>query len=92
MKIAAAQFSCALGDLKANVRKVREFSSRANEFGAVESGLTAALFGPIVSVVAGGLGTILVGIGVATIWPQTRKIGALDKSIRATDMTAAAPI
>jgi len=42
--------------------------------------------------VAGGLETILVVIGVATIWPQTRKIGALDKSIRATDMIAAASI
>ena len=34
MKIAAAQISCALGDLKANVQKVREFSSRAKESGA----------------------------------------------------------
>jgi len=34
MKIAAAQISCALGDLKANIRKVREFSSRAKESGA----------------------------------------------------------
>ena len=46
MKIVAPQFSCALGDLKANVRKVREFSSRANEFGAAESGLTAARIVP----------------------------------------------
>ncbi|MEP6709964.1 MAG: hypothetical protein ABJB32_07510 [Verrucomicrobiota bacterium] len=65
------------------------FIGSSNEFGAVGSGLTAALFGPIVSVVAGGLGTILVFIGVATIWPQTRKIGVLDKSPRATDITAA---
>jgi len=34
MKIAAAQISCALGDLKANIMKVREFSSRAKESGA----------------------------------------------------------
>jgi omega-amidase len=34
MKIAAAQISCALGDSNANVRKIREFSSRAKAAGA----------------------------------------------------------
>ena len=34
MKIAAAQISCALGDLDANLRKIRDFSARAKEFGA----------------------------------------------------------
>jgi hypothetical protein len=34
-----------------------------------------------VSVVAGGIGTILVVFAVAVKWPQTRKIGALDKSL-----------
>jgi MFS family permease len=57
------------------------FIGTSNEFGAVESGLTAALFGPVVSVVAGGIGTILVVFAVAVKWPQTRKIGALDKSL-----------
>jgi len=57
------------------------FIGTSNEFGAVESGLTAAVFGPVVSVVAGGIGTILVVIGVALKWPQTRKIGALDKNL-----------
>src|SRR5438132_3663872 len=36
------------------------FIGTSNEFGALESGLTAALFGPVISVVAGGIGTILV--------------------------------
>src|SRR6266705_558439 len=58
------------------------FIGTSNEFGALESGLTAALFGPVISVVAGGIGTILVVLGVALRWPQTRKIGALDKSLR----------
>ena len=58
------------------------FIGTSNEFGALESGLTAALFGPVISVVAGGIGTILVVIGVALRWPQTRKIGALDKTLR----------
>jgi predicted amidohydrolase len=34
MKIAAAQIACALGDVAANVRKMRDFSSRAKEAGA----------------------------------------------------------
>jgi len=58
------------------------FIGTSNEFGALESGLTAALFGPVISVVAGGIGTILVVLGVASLWPQTRKIGALDKTLR----------
>ena len=33
MKIAAAQISCAPGDLKANVRKIRDFSAQANKSG-----------------------------------------------------------
>jgi predicted amidohydrolase len=31
MKIAAAQISCALGDVEANLRKIRDFSARARE-------------------------------------------------------------
>src|SRR5947207_8298381 len=58
------------------------FIATSNEFGALESGLTAALFGPVISVVAGGIGTILVVLGVSSIWPETRRIGALDKSLR----------
>ena len=34
MKIAAAQIACSLGDLDANVRKMRDFSARAKEGGA----------------------------------------------------------
>src|SRR5438105_2992337 len=58
------------------------FIGTSNEFGALESGLTAALFGPVVSVVGGGIGTILVVLGVARWWPETLKIGRLDKTLR----------
>lgn len=34
MKIAAAQISCVLGDISANVHKIREFSSRAKDNGS----------------------------------------------------------
>src|SRR5204863_7476862 len=54
----------------------------SNEFGALESGLTAALFGPVISVVAGGIGTILVVAAAAWRWPEIRKIGALDRNLR----------
>jgi len=58
------------------------FIGTSNEFGALESGLTAALFGPVISVVAGGIGTILVVIGSALRWPDIRKIGALDRNLK----------
>ncbi|BAY09191.1 MFS transporter [Calothrix sp. NIES-2098] len=55
------------------------FISASNELGGFESGLTAALFGPVVSVVGGGIGTIAVVIAVAAIWPGIAKLGALQE-------------
>lgn len=57
------------------------FIGTSNEFGALESGLTAAAFGPVLSVVGGGVGTILAVLFVAWKWPQTRQLGALDKNL-----------
>lgn len=53
------------------------FIGSSNELGAFESGVTAALFGPVLSVVGGGIGTILVVLAVAKKWPQVRRIGPL---------------
>jgi MFS family permease len=53
------------------------FIGSSNELGAFESGVTAALFGPVISVVGGGIGTILVVLATAWKWPQVRTIGAL---------------
>jgi hypothetical protein len=53
------------------------FIGSSNELGAFESGITAALFGPVISVVGGGVGTILVVLGTAWKWPQVRSIGVL---------------
>lgn len=53
------------------------FIGASNELGAFESGTAAALLGPVWSVVAGGIGTILVVIGCAHIWPQLRNLGEL---------------
>ncbi len=58
------------------------FIGTSNEFGALESGLTAALFGPVLSVVGGGVCTILTVVAVAAFWPETRKIGRLDKTLK----------
>src|SRR5438067_67892 len=58
------------------------FIGTSNEFGALESGLTAALFGPVISVVAGGIGTIFVVIGSVLKWTEIWKIGALDRNLR----------
>jgi MFS family permease len=58
------------------------FIESSNELGAYESGAVAALFrggaqGSIISVVIGGVGTILVVLGVGWAWPQVRRLGAL---------------
>jgi MFS family permease len=58
------------------------FIGTSNELGALESGLTAAAFGAVASVVAGGIGTVLVVVAVVRIWPETSRIGALDRSLR----------
>jgi MFS family permease len=54
------------------------FIGASNELGGFESGLAAALLGPVAAVALGGVGTILVVIAVALIWPQMRRLGRLD--------------
>jgi MFS family permease len=53
------------------------FVGFSNEFGALESGATAALFGPTLSVVGGGFATLMVVLMVHAIWPQLSRIGPL---------------
>jgi hypothetical protein len=53
------------------------FIGSSNELGAFESGITAALWGPVRSVVLGGIGTILVVLATAWKWPEVRAIGPL---------------
>ncbi|MBD2455963.1 MFS transporter [Nostoc sp. FACHB-87] len=55
------------------------FISASNELGGFESGLAAAIFGPIAAVVGGGVGTILVVLAVAKIWPGMVKLGSLEE-------------
>lgn len=46
------------------------FVGFSNEFGAFESGATAAMFGPIASVVGGGLGVLVVVLAIRRAWPE----------------------
>ena len=55
------------------------FVGTSNELGGFESGATAALFGPVASVVAGGIGSILAVVLVAVLWPEVRRYGSLDR-------------
>lgn len=63
------------------------FIGSSNEVGAFESGITAALFGPVLSVVGGGIGTILVVLATAWKWPQIRQIGPLQASEKSPSPT-----
>ena len=53
------------------------FIGFSNEFGAFESGATAAMFGPTLSVVGGGFATLMVVLMVRAVWPQLARIGPL---------------
>jgi MFS family permease len=54
------------------------FIGTSNELGGFESGFVAHLAGPVFSVVSGGIGTVLVVVAVAAIWPEMRRYGRLD--------------
>ncbi len=67
-------------DMRGRVSAVNAvFISSSNELGAFESGLTAYWFGPVWSVVGGGVGTILVVLAAAVGWPELRRMGPLHK-------------
>jgi MFS family permease len=53
------------------------FISSSNELGAFESGMTAQWFGPVASVVGGGVGTLVVVLLVMLRWPQLVRLGRL---------------
>ncbi len=53
------------------------FIVASNDLGGLESGVTAKLFGPVLSVVFGGFGAILVVLVAARKWPQILSIGSL---------------
>ncbi len=85
-------------DMRGRVSAVNGmFIGISNELGEFESGMVAHLFdrsgdrsfGPTVSAVSGGIGTLAVVGVVAVIWPQLRNYGRLDgphpKPVNSTD-------
>ncbi|MBI3618912.1 MFS transporter [Candidatus Peregrinibacteria bacterium] len=55
------------------------FISSSNEFGGFESGMVAHFFGAVPSVVLGGIGTIVVVLAVAGVWPEMRRLDSLEE-------------
>lgn len=53
------------------------FIDMSNELGGFESGALAAAVGPVVAVVGGGIGTIVVVAVVAVAWPELRRLREL---------------
>jgi hypothetical protein len=58
------------------------FIGISNELGSFESGLAAALLGPVLAVVAGGVATIIVVLAVARVWPEMAQLKTLTPSIQ----------
>ena len=56
------------------------FIGASNELGGFESGVAAALVGPVLAVAGGGVGTLLVVLFVALIWPEVRQLGRLSET------------
>jgi MFS family permease len=65
-------------DMRGRVAAVNlVFVSSSNQLGEFESGMTAQWFGTVVSVVAGGIGTIVVVLAVVARWPRLLHLGSL---------------
>lgn len=66
------------------------FIGFSNEFGAFWGGATATLFGPVLAIAGGGVGSIIVVGAAAVIWPVLLRIGPLHtlKPEEAADMPA----
>lgn len=72
-------------ELRGRVAAVNSvFIESSNELGGFESGLVARFLGPVFSVVSGGLGTLVVVIAVALLWPEIRRLGSLHEESKVT--------
>lgn len=54
------------------------FIECSNELGGFESGVVAKFFGPVASVVSGGVGTLVVLAGIAVAVPQLRRLRQIE--------------
>ena len=67
-------------DMRGRVSSLNSlFIGTSNELGAFESGTVAGFFGPVVSVVSGGIGALVVVAAMAWLFPQLRRYGRLDQ-------------
>lgn len=55
------------------------FIGSSNELGGFESGLVAQAFGPVASVVSGGIGTLMVVAAWARLFPALRRFDTLSE-------------
>lgn len=66
-------------DVRGRVNAVNSvFIGASNQVGEFESGITAHWWGTVPAVIVGGVGTILVAIAAAWIFPQLRRMDSLD--------------
>ncbi len=64
--------------LRGRVTAVNQiFIISSNELGSFRAGSMAGMFGPVVAVVAGGVGTVLVVLGASALFPQLRQLAPL---------------
>lgn len=64
--------------LRGRVTAVNQiFIVSSNELGAFRAGTMASMFGPVVATVAGGVGTIMVVVGLARLFPELKSIKKL---------------
>ncbi len=68
------------------------FIGASNELGGFESGVAAALLGPVGAVVFGGFGTLAVVGAVAWLSPQLRRMGALHNANKPEPEPEPAPV
>ncbi|GHO43123.1 MFS transporter [Ktedonospora formicarum] len=54
------------------------FIASSNQLGGFESGAVAQWLGPMLTVITGGIGTIVVVLAVTGIWPQIRQLTTLN--------------
>jgi MFS family permease len=66
------------------------FIGASNELGGFESGVAAGFLGPVLAVVGGGIGTILVVLGIAWFFPDMRQLKELVKRAVKDSPTATA--
>ena len=71
-------------DMRGRVAAINNmFIGASNELGGFESALVAEWFGPVFSVVSGGIGTLVVVAAIAWRFPELRRYGRLDGSVDA---------